>query len=224
MLSPKYQRYAERLRQLVEEGRSVARLERPSSVGPYFQGEDKVAVHAWLGKAGSILATVFGSESPQLHHYREALPNRGILAVEHSYDVYPVVGVVAGALDDLENGFLIGQEFIIAGELFDSVLEQAKQLNAAGYKDPAAVLARTVLEDSLKRLARAQGLADAQRAASINDQLKAAGRYPQAQWRFVQAWLDIGNAAAHGKFADFSERDVTEMIDGIERFLAAELR
>jgi len=30
--------------------------------------------------------------------------------------------------------------------------------------------------------------------------IEEAGRFTQPQWRMVQAWLDIGNAAAHGKF------------------------
>jgi hypothetical protein len=38
--------------------------------------------------------------------------------------------------------------------------------------------------------------------------------------------FDIGNAAAHGKFSEYSEYDeaaVTRMIDEVERFFAQEL-
>ena len=35
-----------------------------------------------------------------------------------------------------------------------------------------------------------------------------------------QAWLDIGNAAAHGKFVEYSQDDVAKLIEDIERFLA----
>ena len=219
MLNPKHQRYADRIRELIEEGKKVARLERPSSVGAYIQDEDKIRAHAWLANAENILVTVFGKESSHLTHFREAMPRGGIRHVDHSYDIHPLNGVLSGALDDLEKGFLIGQEFIIAGEVLDSVLEQAKYLNKSGYKDPAAVLARVVLEDALKRIARNEGIDDNRKASIINDDLKRHNIYSQPQWRFIQAWLDIGNSAAHGNFDAYSVEDVIKMIEGIEQFL-----
>jgi hypothetical protein len=39
----------------------------------------------------------------------------------------------------------------------------------------------------------------------------------------IQAWLDVGNAAAHGKTDEFHEQDVVKMLDGISEFLADEL-
>jgi len=224
MLNPKYQRYADRLRELIEEGQTVAKLERPSSVGNYIQDEDNIRVQSWLTSVRNILETVFGSQSPHYRQFEEVLPQYGVRHVQHSYDIHPIVGVLTGALDDLEKGYLLGQEFLIAGEVFDSILEQAKQLLQSGYKDPAAVLTRVVLEDALKRLARGEGIDDSQKASVINDDLRKRGRYPQSQWRFVQAWLDIGNAAAHGKFGEYKEKDVRRVIEGVEHFLAAEFR
>ena len=223
MLSPKYKRYADRIRELIEEGQAVAKLERPSGVrgvGSYIQ--DKVPLQAWLVKVNNILETVFGPQSPHMHHFQELA--KDIRRVSHSYDVNSIVGVLTGALDDLEKGYLLGQEFLIAGEVFDSVLEQAKHLNQSGYKDPAAVLARVVLEDALKRIARGEGLDDNQNASRLNDELKRIGKYPKPQWRRVQAWLDIGNAAAHGNFNEYNEGDVEGLIENIEQFLAAEFR
>ena len=130
MLSPKHKRYADRIRELVGEGQAVAKLERPSMVGPYIQ--DRVPLQAWLVKVNNILETVFGSQSPHMHHFKEFTTN--IRLVEHSYDVYPIVGILTGALDDLEKGYLLGQEFLIAGEVFDSILEQAKHLNQRGQR------------------------------------------------------------------------------------------
>lgn len=219
-LNPKYRRYADRLRELVQEGVVVAKLEKPSSVGSYIQNQDKVALHAWLTKVENSFHLLFGANSPQVARLAEL---RGG-SVDHAYQMYPIVGLVAGALDDLEKGFLAGHEFLLAAEVFDSVLEQAATLLRASYKDPAAVLGRTVLENALRRLAEANGLDPDKKASSLNDDLKAAGRYPQPMWRLIQAWLDVGNAAAHGKFADYGEREVSDMLSGVERFLASEFR
>lgn len=223
MLSLKYSRYAERIKNLIQEGENVAKLERPSSVGPYIQDNDKIKLYAWLTNVRNILEMVFGSNSPQYRIYQEALPKGGIKFVEHSYDIFPIIGVLQGALGDLEEGYLSGQEFIVAGVVFDSILEQAEMLLKAGFKDPAAIYGRVVLEDSLKRLARTLGLDENKKSSLINDELKKNGTYSQSQWRFVQAWLDIGNAAAHGKFSEFDEDDVTSQINGIRQFLASHL-
>ncbi len=223
MLNPKYQRYADRLNGLIEEGKVVAKLEKPSTYSSsYIQGEDKIQVQSWLTKVRNILETVFSIQSPQYHHFEEVIPKDGVRVIAHSYEIYPIVGVLNGALDDLKNGFLLGQEFLIAGEVFDSILEQAKQLSKTGFKDPAAVLARVVLEDALKRLAREEGINDNSKASVINDELKKKGKYSQSQWRFIQAWLDIGNAAAHGNVNEYSEADVSKLIEDVGRFLATD--
>jgi len=227
MLNPKYKKYADRITELIEEGNRLAGLETPSKYSDesYFQGQDKVQVVSWLTKIRNILEIVFGDASPQLRHFDLALPyNNGVNFVEHSYHIYPIVGVLSGALNDLENGYLLGQEFFIAGEVFDSILEQAKYLVQNDYKDPAAVLVRVVLEDSLKRIARSEGVAENQKASAINDELKKKGRFSQPQWRFIQGWLDIGNSAAHGKFDQYTQEDVVKMIDDVERFLVNEFR
>lgn len=224
MLNLKNQRYAGRLQELIEEGKAVAKLERPTSIGHYIQDEDKIKLNAWLTKTRNILESVFGTQSPQFQNFREVLPKDGIRGVSSAYDIHSITGVLVGALDDLVKGFLLGQEFLIAGEVFNSILEQAKELNKNGYKDPSAVLARVVIEDALKRLARREEIDDTHKATKINDDLKKSGIYPQVQWRLIQAWLDIGNAAAHGKFGEYTEEGVMKMIEGVEQFLVTELQ
>lgn len=224
MLNPKYQRYASRIRELIQEGEKVVAIRGFSTrVGGAVSGEDISVLHAWLVRVSNIVEAVFGLESSHFRHLKELMPG-GVLNIYRSSDIHPIIGLLTGALDDLEKGYLLGQEFIIASEVFDSVLEQAKYLRQTGYKDPAAVLARVVLEDALKRLARVEDIDDTQKASKINEELKKAGRYAQPQWRLIQAWLDIGNAAAHGKFGEYTDEDVEKLIEDIERFLAAEFR
>lgn len=221
-LPPRLKRLSDRMRELIAEGKSIAALERPSEgAGPYIQ--DKPALHSWLSKVTNIIETSFGAQSSQSRHLSQLMPN-GIQFVEHSYEILSIVGLLSGAVDDLEKGYLLKQEFLIAGELFDSLLEQANHLNQTGYKDPAAVLGRVVLEDALRRIARREGLDSGEKASAINDLLRNAGVYAQPRWRMVQAWLDIGNAAAHGKVSDFTEQDVTKMLEGISEFLADDFR
>jgi hypothetical protein len=217
-LSPKYQKYADRLAELVEEGKQVARLDRrdPQSGMSMIRDQDKISLYAWLIKSKNIIRRAFGEKSI---HY-EQITGLSESVISNDYEVYRIVGVLDGALDDLRNGFLITQEFLVAGDIFDSLLDQAKHLTNTGYKDPAAVLVRVVVEDSLQRIARETNVDPGQKASRLNDELRKVERYAKPQWRVIQSWLDIGNAAAHGDFEDYEASNVNSMIQEVERFLA----
>ena len=220
-MNPRHTKTAERLRTLIEEGTKVAALERLPGHGgttPYIQ--DKIAVNAWLVKTDNILSTAFRETSSHYKHFVKATSAKH---VENAYQVSSITGILVGSLNDLEGGYLVGQEHLIAGEIFDSVLEQAKELASSGYKDPAAVLARVAVEDCLRRLSREESLDDTQKATSMNDALYRKGRYTKPQWRRVQVWLDIGNCAAHGEFVNYTQEDVLKVIDEVGAFLAQEL-
>ena len=124
----------------------------------------------------------------------------------------------------MSNGYLVGREFMIAGEVFDSLLSQSKSYLVNDNKDIAAILARIVLEDALKRLARNEGIDDSFKTSRINDELRNRERYPQVRWRSIQTWLDVGNTAAHGRFNEFTKEDVASAVSGIEQFLALEFQ
>jgi len=218
-VNQRQEKAAARIRELIDEGEAVARLEESAAhVTPYIK--KKVPLHSWLVKVENIVKTTFGTDGA---HYSQLAP---ILASdpERAYEVRKIVGILTGALDDLEGGYLRGQERLIAGEILDSVLEDARQLSEAGFKDAAAILARVVVEDALRRMCREAGLSDDQKVAVLNDSLRDAGTYPKPQWRIIQSWLDIGNAAAHGKFDEYTADDVTRMIADVERFLAERLQ
>jgi hypothetical protein len=216
-MNPREERAAARLRDLIDEGESVAALERPSSVGPFIQ--DQAPLNAWLVKVDNIVESVFGSQSAHYRHLAKALDR----TPSHAYEVQTIVGVLTGALDDLEGGYLAGQEDLIAAELLDTVLEQGRLLVSAGYKDPAVVLARVALEDALRRVARQEGVDDSGKASAVNDALRDSGRNAKPQWRLIQAWLDMGNSAAHGDFDAYSAAEAARLIDDVERFVAQEL-
>lgn len=219
MLNPKYRRYVNRLEQLIEESQHVAVLEY--DVRYDFKVLNIVNLNAWLIKVDNIIEMTFGTNSPHFKRLQE-LKDKNI---QSPHDVKGIEGLLTGALDDLKSGFLLGHEFLIAGDIFDSVLEEADHLLTAGHKDAAAVLTRVVLENALRRLAQQEeGLDDAQKASKLNDELKKNGRYGRPQWRLIQAWLDVGNSAAHGEFDEYDDTKVKSAIDGIESFISIEFQ
>lgn len=145
----------------------------------------------------------------------------------YNYDVIirKLKAIVYAVKHSIENNLLQTQEILIAGDILESTLEQAKELLKKKYKDPAAILGRVVVEDALRRLAKNRNISivnekgENKRASTLNDDLKKKEVYAQIQWRRVQSWLDLGNDAAHGNFEKILERDVELMIRDIELFI-----
>lgn len=216
LLNPRQKRKAERLRDLIALGKQLAQQDTSlRSTEVYGWIEDGIATSAFKANADNALVTSVGPRSPHYQHFAKFIESKSCRT--HN-EVEEIVGIMQGALNDLEGGYLVGQEHLIAAEIFDSLIEQAVALNSAGYKDPAAMLGRVVVEDALKRLAREEGISDSLKASVINDQLKDKV-YPQPTWRQIQAWLDIGNSAAHGQFNEYTADQVTSMLRDIPTFL-----
>lgn len=232
-INPRYRKSIKRLEELIARGEELAasdKLQTQTSHQDAFLGgvrttskttfrddSDKQVYRQWQINCLNILTQVFGEEST---HYRwyVGTQQEGLSDIK----IRNLVAVLAAALEDLRGGYLIGQEFLVAGAMFDDVLQEAKHLQQVGHKDAAAVLGRIVLEDALRRLARSIELDDTGKVSGVNDRLKGAGLLTQPRWRGVQKMLDIGNAAAHGKFDQYSDGEVARMLDNIEDFLAAE--
>lgn len=210
-------KYNQRLKDLIVESQNVLNsIREESGEYGYFEEIDETLYNSWVIKSKNAIQLTFGEKSKHYDAFNHIASNRGT----YRNHVKSLKGILVGAQDDYENGYVIGQEFLIAGEIFDSLLEESKHLLNTNHKDAAAILGRVVIEDSLKRLARNENINENQKASILNDELKKASLYTQPQWRLIQSYLDIGNSAAHGKFQEYDSNDVKTMLEGIEMFFA----
>ncbi|MBA7556924.1 hypothetical protein ES705_49651 [subsurface metagenome] len=106
--------------------------------------------------------------------------------------------------------------------MFDTELEQARELLNSGYKLAAAVITGVVLETTLRDFCDREGLTHS-KLDKMNADLAKAGLYNKLQQKRITALADIRNSAAHGKPEKFSEEDVKNMIRDVEQFLANHL-
>jgi hypothetical protein len=218
----------QRLDQLITQGRKV--LQTQSSRDGYLgdmhiinMGDDAVDAELssqWGISCLNILGRVFGKESDHYvrfdsfyHHLDDYTPVRRAL------------GILKGAKDDYEHGFLFETRVLIEAEIFDDFLEQAEHLHKHGYIGPAAVVAGSVLEDGLRKLCLRNGfsLAAQPKMDTMNADLAKAGVYTLLVQKKITALADIRNKAAHGRWSEFKDQDVQEMLEQVRSFLAAYL-
>lgn len=137
------------------------------------------------------------------------------------------LGAVIHALrDDFELGGLLSIREIVHADLFDDFLEMGEELLSKGFIGPAAVIAGTVLEEHLHKLAGKHGISTAKangRPKSVEDlgvELRKAEVLTEVQRKGMAAWYALRNEAAHGRFQNLDPGEVERMVDGVRDFVA----
>lgn len=134
--------------------------------------------------------------------------------------------IVHALRDDYALGGSTAVEEIVYADLFDDFLDMAGELLSKGFTGPAAVLAGTVLEEQLRKLAAKHRLAVADEkgrprsAESLSQDLRKVGVLTEVQRKSVIAWYAQRSEAAHGRTDGLHADDVERTIDGIRGFVA----
>jgi hypothetical protein len=169
----------------------------------------------WATSVLNLLQRVFGEDSIHFRHFAKEVPDLGT----SEYTFRKMVAILAAAREDYEGGYLFNLQSLVKAEVFDDVLEQAKELLTAGYKDAACVVAGVALETTLKDLCARKSISDG-KLDKMNADLAKSGLYNKGMQKQITAWADRRNSAAHGDWKAYSASDVEEMIGGVTRLIA----
>ena len=166
----------------------------------------------WKVKVRSLLVSVCGPDSVHLSQFEKA----EVSTASTNYEsLQKLAAVFRAAREDYEGGYLASMRAIVQAELFDSELEQARELAAKGFALPAAVVAGVVLETALRELCDRESITHA-KLDRMNAELAKAGVYSKLQQKRITALAEIRNLAAHGRSEKFSKEDVDDMIRDVE--------
>lgn len=192
--------------------------ERKADIGMYFAASDTVR-RALLTRMAAAVDRLAPS-GPYREQAADALNNPSA----YSDTVLVMAGVLDALRDDYRAGYLRSVEELIHADVFADFLEMAEELHSKKYKDPAAVIAGSVLEEHLRKLAVAHGVAietggKPKKADTINADLKKVGAYNALEQKSVTAWLGLRNDAAHGKYGEYDHAQVAALIRDVRGFM-----
>ncbi|MCX8967421.1 DUF4145 domain-containing protein [Erwinia psidii] len=174
----------------------------------------------WVIKTENLIISVCGKDSNYYEAFTEEKNSGGF---ETNQSIFKRLKSIFTAIkEDYENGYLVSYRSLIQADIFDSELEQAKELLTSGYTTAAAVIAGTVLETSLRELCERSSI-PCGKMDKMNADLSKCGVYNSIQQKAITAMAGIRNSAAHGKVDEFSKDDATNMINNIESFLIKHL-
>jgi len=206
-----------RINNLIELGENVLSTRRDP--GPNIIGDDRVdsiLAHQWVTSTQSLISNFFGEDSSHFKNFENVTTG----TITYS-NVVRAFGVLKAVKYDFENGYLENYKKLIEAEVFDDFIEQSKYLLDSGYYQAAAVIAGCVLEDSLRKLCDKNEIEVTKRPSmeTMNSNLAKKGIYNKFIQKKLTALADLRNKAAHGKWEEFNQDDVDDMIKQIAKFL-----
>jgi hypothetical protein len=174
----------------------------------------------------SFLEKVFGKEHIFYKGYISAFSSY----YEHTRVQY-AKGVLSAAKAEIDGGWLFEIKGIVSAEIFSDFIEMADHLLSEGYKDAAAVMIGSTLEEHLRQLCMRNGIPlvltnpnkpgveTPKKADAMNAELVKAQVHNNLDQKHVTAWLGLRNSAAHGKYDEYTKEQVESMLHGVMNFI-----
>ncbi|NUN59645.1 MAG: hypothetical protein HUU13_00815 [Burkholderiaceae bacterium] len=170
----------------------------------------------------SFIDRVYGREHPHFAEFQGCTDNGYLYNAENG------LAIIHTIRDEIAGGWLFTVRSLVAAEVFADFLEMAEHLLESGYKDPAAVVGGSVLEEHIRQLCNKHSIAvDEQKnekqvpkkADRLNAELAAANAYSKLDQKQITAWLDLRNNAAHGNYSAYAKEQVEQLLVGVTNFM-----
>lgn len=170
----------------------------------------------------SFLKSLFGETHPYYTEFNKKTCSSGY------YQLLSAIEILKSLRTEIENNWLISFKDIVSADIFSDFLEMAKYLLENKYKDAAAVIIGSVLENHLKHLCSKNNIETTYekdgrfisiKADRLNADLASAKIYNKVVQTNITAWLALRNNAAHGKYDEYTIEQVKMMHTGVSDFI-----
>ncbi len=206
----------ERLDALIDVGERMRSFRFPEAGDAVYQlgPSNRAKLRDWKDSCLSLIREAVGEESELYRAFPVDYPDDRQGAFHAAMDHYLCVLRV---LREMIGG---RPEEPPADAVAPYIVEGARRLFEAGYKDAAAVYCRVALEVFLRGLSKRSGVGFEARD-SINkmaQRLLEAAVLGEEEWRAIERWSTFANAAAYQKFSQYTAEKVGQMIGWLEKF------
>jgi len=171
----------------------------------------------------SFMHRVYGEKHPHFQEFFKTAAGGDPGAVERG------LGILRAIRGEIAGDWLFTIKSLVTAEVFTDYMDMAEYLLESNYKDPAAVLAGSTLEEHLRQLCRKNEIPTTRQKSGkavpltgepLNTELAKAGVYNNVEQKLITGWLGIRNSAAHGKYEEYSADQVRGMITSVLEFMA----
>jgi len=211
---------SKRIAQLIEQSEKVLATKNTNQYGSDYV--DSGAMAGLRASTLSFIAMTYGNNHSYYSEYDFATKSTLVSNAKRSN------AILHSIQNEIDGGWIFTVKKLIAAEIFSDFLEMAEHLLKQGYKDPAAVMIGSVLEENLRQLCAANkietelekdGVLIPKKSDRLNSDLAKHEVYTKLDQKSVTAWLDLRNSAAHGKYNEYTKEQVNLMLHGVTEFL-----
>lgn len=183
---------------------------------------DLITFYKFRSASISFVLKLFGDKHPYYTDFAEKVGDAMPSTTKRA------IGMLHAIKGEIEQGWLTSTRGLISADIFGDFIEMAEHLLDEGYKDPAAVLIGSALEQHLKNLCAANEIEISierndkvipKKADVINADLVKGDVYSKLDQKSVTFWLGIRNNAAHGKFEEYNAEQVKFMLSAVSEFM-----
>ena len=135
-----------------------------------------------------------------------------------------MVGIILAVQHDFRNELINNIRQVLQADIFGDFLEMGEYLLNEGYKNAAAVIIGSVLEDSLRKLATSNGIDTIKpngqplTIGPLNIELGKGVIYDRLTQKQITSWGDLRNKAAHGHYSEYQKEQVQMMLLFVQQF------
>ena len=213
----------EHIDRLIEKGDKVVETRKPNPPNAFgLLTLDSASFSGWQTQTIAFLINLLGETHTYVQSFKEIIQ----LTAAYEGSVRSGQAILNSVREDVSGGFLTDIKMLVSAEIFTDFIEMAKHLLECGYKDPAASLCGAVLEDGLGKIALKNGIKVKSREdiSSLNQKCADKHIYNRLVQKEIEVLNEIRNNADHGKFEDYKNENVGDMINKVSDFLAAYLK
>ncbi|WP_258049184.1 hypothetical protein [Hymenobacter sp. NBH84] len=189
-----------------------------------YNSVDKELYQSFRTSSLSFISKTFGESHPYYKEFDKSVNDNSPTEVKEGR------GILNAIKQEIEGGWMFTIKGLVSAEIFSDFLEMAGYLLEQGYKDPAAVMIGSVLEEHLRQLCLKNGIETTihskdgkeihKKADRMNNDLVGADIYNKLYQKSVTGWLDLRNKAAHGEYTEYDKLQVHLMEAGVTDFIA----
>ena len=196
------------------------------SIGSFMEQFQSDKIHEGFMRATSAVSRIAGKTSLYMDEIRSIRGSRYNPDVQ--FDM--IIGTLKALRFELQQGYIRTLQELVHSDLFSDYLEMADYLLREGYKDAAAVIAGSTLEEHQRKLADKHGIEityidktgkeQKKKAQRLNEDLHRTKIYSPSDHKLVTWLLSLRTSAAHGRYDEYKADQVDNMISAIRGLLS----
>ena len=209
------------------------KLVADASVSDSGLGHERVQeLMSFTARGGQLIRRLYGSDSQHFQMFNSTTQTGNFHNMHRTWyrHVADIVGILKAVEHDIKSGMLADFRSLVQAEIFADFLDMAEHLHRENYKDASAVLLGAVLEDSLRKIADANGIDILNSKGMpltldpLNISLAKKGVYGPLVQKQITSWANLRNDAAHGHFDKYDSAQVQQMLLFVQKFCADYLK